>query len=122
MTLSGLGGIVTLPDPDFSNTEGRDQSVDLRLSIDGTRTTYVKSSERKNLSFTWSRLDRRIILAIEDFFIASAGELFNVTDFRGQVWNVFFASNPIDATMDGIASTPGGHNERGSITLEFTGT
>lgn len=118
--LSGAG-IVQLPNPDLEDSEGRDISVDFKLAIDGTRTTYVKSSDRKKITYTWSNLGRRLIRDIHVFYRAAAGQKFNLTDFRGNSWVVIFAANPIDSTMNGVATVPGGHNEQGSITLEFLG-
>jgi len=111
-----------LPNPKLENTEGWDLSVDFKLSIDGTRSTYVKSSNRKTLIFTWENLGRGKLVEIEEFYKLYTGDSIKLTDFRGDQWNAIFGENPIDISIDTRSSNSGGgRKESGSITLQLLG-
>jgi len=111
-----------LPDPDLGNTEGRDISVEFRQSINGTRSTYVKSSARRRLSFIWNNLGRGKLVEIQEFFKNYVGEHLLLTDFRDALWDVIFAEDPIDTSIDTLSVNAGAaRKESGFITLEFLG-
>jgi len=111
-----------MPNPQLENTEGRDISANFKLSIDGTRSTYVKSSDRKTLTFTWEDLGRGKLVEIQEFFKLYVGDSIKLTDFRGDQWNVIFGENPIDVSINSRSyNSGGGRKESGSVTLEFLG-
>ena len=119
-----VGPITTLilPNPELDNTEGQDLSLQLRHAIDGTRSTYVKSSARRTLSFAWSNLGRGKIVEVQEFFKLYAGDHVLLEDFRGDIWDVFFAEDPLSmATEKRSANFGGPRTESGSLALEFTG-
>lgn len=112
-----------LPSPELEDEEGQDLVVNFKLSINGTRATYVKSSDRRTLNYTWQSLGRGKIVEIEEFFKIYVGGFVKLTDFRGDQWKVIFSENPISASMDKRSfNSGGGRKESGSVTLEFLGT
>lgn len=114
--------VTILPNPNLENEEGQDLSLQFKLAIDGTRSTYVKSSARKNMSFTWSSIGRGKLVEVEEFYKLYAGDSIRLTDFRGDQWNVIFRENPIDVTIDRRSfNSGGGRKESGSLTLNFLG-
>ncbi len=114
--------VMIVPNPEPENTEGRDISVELKLSIDGTRSSYVKSSERRTLIFTWRGLGRGKLVEIEEFFKLYVGDHIRLTDFRGDQWDVIFGENPIDVSINTRSVNAGAaRKESGSVTLEFLG-
>lgn len=119
-----VGPITTLlmPNPELENTEGQDLSLQLRRAIDGTRSTYVKSSDRKSLSFTWNDLGRGKLVEVEEFYKLYAGDHVLLTDFRDDVWDLIFNENPISVQMTSRSANFGGpRQESGSLTLELLG-
>ena len=111
-----------LPNPELENTEGQDLSLQLRRAIDGTRSTYVKSSDRKSLSFTWESLGRGKLIEVQEFFKLYVGDHILLEDFRGDIWDVIFAEDPISTTTSKRSANFGGPRaESGSLTLEFLG-
>jgi hypothetical protein len=114
--------VTILTNPDLDNTEGQDLSLQFKLSIDGTRSTYVKSSARKRMTFTWSNIGRGKLVEVEEFFKLYAGDSIKLTDYRGIQWNVIFGDNPIDINVNRRSlNSGGGRKESGSLTLEFLG-
>lgn len=111
-----------MPNPDHGNTKGQDLAVDFKKSIDNTRYTYVKSSSRKRLTFTWEVLGRGKLVEVQEFYKNYAGDNIRLTDFRDNSWDVIFAEDAIDITMDRRTGNVGGARyESGSLTLEFLG-
>ena len=111
-----------MPDPDHGNPKGQDLNVDFKKSINNTRYTYVKSSARKTLTFTWDVLGRGKLVEVQEFYKNYAGDQIRLIDFRDNVWDVIFAENPIDITMNQRSGNAGGARfESGSLTLEFLG-
>lgn len=118
----GITDAIIFPNPDLGNTEGRDVSVNFKQSMDGSVTTYVRSSQRKSLSFTWNVLGRGKLVEIQEFYKLFSGNRLKLTDFRGDVWDVIFAEDPVTITVETLSQNAGGaRTESGSLTLEFLG-
>lgn len=117
-------GIITgllMPNPQLDNTEGRDISVQFRQAIDGTRYTYVKTSLRRKLTYTWENLGRGKLVELQEFYKLYAGKHVRLTDFRGDVWDIIFEAEPSIST-DVLSKKAGAaRQESGSVTLELNG-
>lgn len=119
------GAVTTtiLPNPELDNSEGRDISVDFRRSMNNTGYSYVKSSDRKRISFQWEDLGRGKIVEVQEFFKLYAGSHILLTDFRGDQWDVIFADNPVVTEVTKRSDNSGGaRKESGTLSLEFLGT
>jgi len=111
-----------LPNPILGNTEGQGISVEPRVSMNGARYSYVKSSDRKQMSFSWDVVGYGKLVEVQEFFKLYIGDHILLTDFRGDIWDVIFGENPITVTVDTKSDNAGGpRNESGSLTLEFLG-
>jgi hypothetical protein len=117
----GIIQAVLLPNPKFGNNEGIDQSVEFRKAIDGTRYTYVKSSDRKTLIYTWETLGRGKLVEIQEFYKLYAGNHIKLTDFRADVWDAIFAVDPSLSIETRSVNAGAARKESGTITLEFLG-
>lgn len=117
----GIEQALVLPNPLHGNDEGFDQSVQFRKSINGTRYTYVKSSDRKTLVFSWDFLGRGKLVEIQEFYKLYAGNHVKLTDFRGDVWDAIFAEDPSLSVEVRTVNSGAARKESGSITLEFLG-
>ena len=112
-----------LPNPDLDNSEGQDLSLDFRLSINGTRSTYVKSNVQKRLNFSWTSLGRGKLVEVEEFYKLYTGGRIKLTDFRGDEWDLIFSDNPITISVNKRSYNSGAaRKESGSLELEFLGT
>ena len=117
----GISQALILTSPEHSNTEGKDQSIQLRKSINSTRYTYVKSSNRKRLEFSWTSLGRGKLVEIQEFHKLFAGNHIKLTDFRGDVWDLIFANEPNLTMQSRSVNSGAARKESGSISLEFLG-
>lgn len=109
-----------LPDPKFDDSKAGRQSVEIKHAMDGSKRSYVKSSTRKKLNFTFL-LSREKSLELEAFVQAYNRAQVQITTHRGEVWIGYFVSNPFEFSADARAGGwPGG--EAVSITLTFEGT
>ena len=117
----GISQAIILPNPTHGNTEGRDQTVDLHKSINGTRRTYVKSSSQRRLEFSWDSLGRGKLVELQEFHKFFAGEHVKLTDFRGDVWDVIFIDQPNLTVQSRSINSGAARKESGNVTLEFLG-
>lgn len=109
-----------LPDPKFDDSIALQSTVDVKYAMDGTRRTYVKSTDRGKLSFTFL-LTRMKALEVRAFVQSYYRAKLRITTHRGEVWDVYFATNPFDFSGDSrAAGSPGG--EMSSVSLVFEGT
>jgi hypothetical protein len=116
-TVTGL----ILPNPELDNTESRNISVNHELAMDGTRYTYVKTSARKLLSYTWESIGRGKLVEVQEFYKLYAGERIKVTDFKGNVWDALFQNAPTITTTKLSVNAGAARKESGALTLEFLG-
>jgi hypothetical protein len=107
-----------LPNPEFSDGETLSNTVDVKQSMNGTLYTYVKSNPRSKLLYTIS-MSRMKALELRAFIQAYYRAKVRVTNHKGEVWDVFFTSNPFEFSGEGRSSEPGNANV--TITLEFEG-
>jgi hypothetical protein len=86
--------------------------------MDGTRYSYVKSSDDRRLSFSFTDIGRGKILEVQEFLKKFRGQFIKVVDHRGNAWKVFVDTNPVTFTTNARGAPQG---ERGSFDLEFVG-
>lgn len=115
--------VVTLiPSPVVEDTQGLEDQINFGQSMDGTRYTYVKSTNDKRLSYTFQNIGRGKILEIQEFFRTFRGEFIRLINFRGETWKVFVDADSINFQTDKRSVNSGGsRKEAGSFTLEFVG-
>lgn len=108
------------PNPELNDTKAARNEVAMRRAMDGTRYTYVKSSDRFRFSFTF-RLARMKALELRAFIISYSGSLIRLTDHKDEVWDVYLMNNPFEFNGAGRAEPVPGHEEY-TITLDLEGT
>jgi hypothetical protein len=112
-----------LPNPEFGDTEALVGSVARKLAIDGTRYTYVRTSDRRRFNWTF-HLTRNKALELIAFIKAYHTSMVKVEDHNGTVIVGVFRSNPFEIeTMASArpAITPLRLGEQCSVMLEFEG-
>jgi hypothetical protein len=100
-----------LPDPNLNDSESPQQSLTALYAKDGTMYTYVKSNARSKLHYELT-LDRMKAEELSAFIQAYYRAPLQIINHKGEVWNVFFASQPFEFEDEHWVN----------ITLEFEGT
>jgi hypothetical protein len=108
---------VVIPNPILGDGENLISNLTLRRSMDNTAYTYVKSSKSRRLAYTFT-LSRMKALELEAFFNSYNGADIKLLNWKGEVWKVKLATNPIDFVQT-RRSHPGG--DRTDVNLEFEG-
>jgi hypothetical protein len=70
-----------LPNPEFSDVESHQHSVIIKRSMNNTKRTYVRSSDRFLLTYTF-RLTRGKALEVEAFIRAYYGSKMKLTNHK----------------------------------------
>lgn len=112
-----------LPNPQSSDSEAVDHQVNFRRAMNGTRYSYVKSSEVRRLNYSFESVGRGKLIELQEFFKAHAADEIRLVDHRGDVWRVRFVPSELSLTTDSHTPFAGGiRYESGSFSLEFVGT
>jgi len=107
-----------LPNPKFGDSEKPSHSIDVKQSMNSTLYSYVKSNDRSKLQYTFV-LSRMKSLELRAFILSYYRALIRLTNHKGEVWDVYFTSNPFELGSGVGASEPGGTSV--TITLELEG-
>ena len=86
--------------------------------MNGRTQTYVKSSKRRRLTYTFRLLNRFKSVELNEFIQSYNSDVIRLLNWKGEVWKVNFMNNPFDFIKTG-RSDPGG--PRSDILLEFEG-
>ena len=117
----GIQTILLLPNPVLDNTKSLDVSVNFSQAIDGSRYTYVKTSGRKRITFTWENLGRGKLVELQEFYKAYAGQSVRLTDFRDNSWDVIMEQEPLVVMDKRSVNAGASRKESGTVTLELNG-
>lgn len=109
-----------LRNPQFNDVQTRLNTVDIKRTMDGTKTTYVKTTNTRyklTYQFLLSRMKALELRAFVQSYFSSKIKLVN---HKNEVWVVNFISNPFSFEITGSAKGwPG--NEDVNIALELEG-
>lgn len=118
--LPSLTTTTALPSPEFDDSVASRSTVEVKHAMDGTKRTYVKSNDRAKLQYTF-KLARMKALELRAFVQAYYRAKIRLTTHRGELWDVYFVTNPFEFSGEASAGGwPG--NELYSISLTFEGT
>lgn len=111
-----------LPNPDNGDEEAVDPSVNFRRTMNGTRYSYVKSSEARRLTYNFSNVGRGKLIEMQEFYKAHAADEIRLTDFRGDIWRVRFVESEVSFSTERRSFDAGSvRKESGDFTLTFVG-
>jgi hypothetical protein len=117
-----LPSVVTqLPNPQFSDVENHQASVNRQRSMNGTLYTYCKDEGNTLLTYTFT-LTRMKSLELQAFVRAMFDTAIRLTDHKGHKWSVIFNNNPFETDQASRAVGPVGNREYDTVTLAFLGT
>lgn len=112
--------ITLLRNPELNNEEALDIKVDHRKSMDGTRYSYVNSSDKYRLTWGWRNIDRGKMIEVLEFIYSYQGEEIMLVDWREDVWRAHILTQPFELETN-IKHFPCGEAraEGGDFTIEF---
>jgi len=107
-----------MPNPQFNDSRALPVAMKARYMIDGTRFTYVQTSNDQKLHFTWL-LTRGKAEEFKQFVIAFMGYQILITTHLGEVWLGYIMDNPFEE----VSAQPalGVMRETVNVTLVFRG-
>lgn len=112
-----------LPSPQFGDTDGITDSVNIQEAMDGTLYSTIKQPGRNK--FRWDFvLTRNKGLELAYFYKAYAGQKIKIVDHENQTWVGYLTVNPFEGRSDAAAfpalqGWPRG--ERVTASIEFEG-
>jgi hypothetical protein len=110
----------TIKSPELQDQMIPDIISNDRRSMNGTRYSYVNSSDYVRLIWTWDSVDKGKVFEIEEFVYSYFGEEIKIVDWRGTLWRARLLTSPADFEISKRAAPcPPGRNEAGTFTLEF---
>ena len=113
-----------LPNPKFSDTEALTETLQLKIAMNGTLRTYIKTKGvREKLQWNF-RLTRNKALEVQAFMRSYHASKVKVTDHNDRVWIGNFTNNPVELdtvsrAAPAVQTLPRG--EYVEFTLEFEG-
>lgn len=112
-----------LPNPDNGDEEAVDPSVSFRRTMNGTRYSYVKSSDVRRLTYNFSNVGRGKLIEMQEFYKAHAADEIRLTDHRGDTWRLRFVDSEVSFSTERRSFDAGSvRKESGDFTLTFVGT
>lgn len=117
ITFTGVG-VITLPNPELGESTSLEARVNFRQSMNGTRYTYVKSTERRKFVYQFNDIDRSVAERFQTFFEDNVGQIIGVEDHKGVTRSVIFNTDSIDYTTDSRGALLSAHSERVSFSVE----
>ena len=109
---------IVLPCPLFGDGENISSTMSLRRSMNGATRTYIKTNNRRRLTYTFRILNRAKSLEFIDFVKKHNSDKIKLTNWKGEVWDVSFLTNPFDFVHTGRSAPCG---DRVDINIEFEG-
>ncbi len=118
--IPGLVTTVVLPDPQFNDAQAKQHSVTIQRAMNGTRYTHVKTTAGRYKLTYEVRMTRMKVLELRAFLQAYYRSQVRLTNHKGEVWRVWFTSNPfVLDTAERAGGAPGG--EWVVLTIECEG-
>jgi hypothetical protein len=111
-----------LPNPEFGDTEGTVNGLEVKRSINATKYSYVRAKDgRKRLQMRFSMTQNKA-LELRAFLFAYGSTRMSLTDHLGHVWVCYVTTNPNELEhTTAILNAPAAGRSRASIQLEFEG-
>jgi hypothetical protein len=111
--------VTVMPNPQLSDVETRDQTVNRHRSMSNVLYSYAKDGGTSKLTYTFS-VSRMKSLEVQAFVETMIGQQIKMTNHKNEVWFVYIDNNPFEASQSRRAGgSPG--NETDSISLSFVG-
>jgi hypothetical protein len=118
--LPGLVATTILPDPQFNDSEAKQRGVTIKRAMDGTCYTHVQTMDGRYKLTYQIAMSRMKALELRAFVTAYFSSQIRLTNHKGEIWRVWFLSNPFEFdTTERAGGQPG--SELVVITIECEG-
>jgi hypothetical protein len=97
---SNPAGAITLPAPKFDDSRANVAGITIRRTMDGGKYSFVKSSDRQKLVWTF-KISQAKAIELRDWITQSLSEELRITDWLGRVWVARMTINPPTLSADG---------------------
>jgi D-alanyl-D-alanine carboxypeptidase len=118
MVLEYGGQSITLPCPEFNDTEGSVIRLNVKRSMNGIRRVYKRDNPTSQLKYDLV-MDRLKAIELRNFILANNSNALKLTNFKGELWLVLLTNSPFSFAEDAYRNSTYGN--RSSISLEFEG-
>lgn len=118
MILEYAGQSITLPCPEFNDSEGSVIRLNVKRSMNGTRRVYKRDNPTSTLSYDLV-MDRLKAIELRAFILANNSNPLRLTNFKGELWLVLLTNSPFSFSEDAYRDSTYGN--RSSISLQFEG-
>jgi len=119
--LSSPNGAITLPQPEFGDSEANTGIIELKKSMNNVTYTYVKNLRLRVLKLNFQLMKAKA-WELRDFLISNSAtnsnKLIDLYTWKGEKWKVFVQTNPLELVVAGRYSPT---NEKVNVALEFEG-
>lgn len=111
--------VVTLPAPEFNDSEAGTGRINIKRTMSGGRRVYKRDNLTSKLVYNFI-LDRRKAIELRNFILNSNSKVLRMENWKGELWYVQMINSPFSFGEDAAwLGSPGGN--KASISLEFEG-
>jgi len=116
--LESVYGSIVLPIPELNDSIKQNDSIDVKRSMNGILSAYIKRSTTKIISYTWL-LDYPKALELKQWALTNFSEKLTLTNWKGETWVGKIISENI--SLQTISKYAGNPRQKTSVTIEFEG-
>lgn len=113
--LKGFNAVITLPNPEFDDSEANTDTLTVYRSMSNQIYTYVKRQELRKLAYSF-RMSRKKSLELRRFFDSERTNKIEIMNHKSEIWIGYLTTNPINYTAVRLAQPCG---EEVDVSLDF---
>lgn len=113
--LKGFNSVVTLPNPEFDDSESNADTLTIYRSMNNDIYTFVKVQPFKKLSYSFT-LTRLKSIELRRFFDSEKSNKIEIQNHKTEIWIGYLITNPVQFTTVKRAEPCG---EQVEVTLDF---
>lgn len=112
--------VLTLPAPEFNDSEAGTGRINIKRSMAGGRRVYKRDNLTSKLNYTFV-IDRRKAIELRNFILLSNSKVIRMENWKGEIWYVQMVNTPFSFGEDAAWFDTNGGGNKASITLQFEG-
>jgi len=116
--LESVYGTIVLPVPELNDGIKHNDEIDIKRSMNGILSAYIKKSTTKILNYTWL-LDYPKALELKQWALTNFSERVTLTNWKGEIWVGKIISDNI--TLNAVSKYAGDARQKTSVTILFEG-
>jgi hypothetical protein len=117
-TIVGAFSTIVLPNPELGDAEAPVSAIKIIRTITGDVYTYARKNRSRKLKYKFI-ITRKKAFELRVFLLQNLTKRVNLTNWKGEMWNVNFLTDPIDLIADKHCEPPCG--EWYTVELDFEG-